>query len=293
MADDAPAAEMAVPPEPAAVPGPSPLEKVISALRADITGGVIPPGTYLDPAAVGREHGIPTAEAISALVILRDEGIVWSQHNRRYAAPAGPPDPAAGARLGRLLAQLRDETGFSLEDLYQRTREDGHWGSRVWPDTIRAAEDGEWQYRGFWTAIDAALGADGSLLKIHDRYYAAPAGKQEPQSAPEPGTSSRRPGLSRVTAEIRARVGAGEWPPGTPIPGKMALAKDHGTSTAYIGLALSALGAQGVLDPPRVSYWVPDPNLQSGGRALVGVVLQWSDGTATPITVQPEPPEAK
>lgn len=291
MSDEAPPTGMEAPPEPAAVPGLSPLEKVIAALRVDITSGATPPGTYLNPVAVGREHDIPTAEAMSALAILRDEGIVWSQHNRRYAAPAGPPNPAADARLGRVLAQLRSETGFSPEDLGQRTSEDGHGGSRAWPGDIRAAEDGEWQHRGFWAAVDAALGADGSLLKIHDRYYAAPAGKQEPQSAP--GTPSRGRGLNRVTAEIRARVGAGEWPPGTPMPGKIALAKDHGTSTAYIGLALSALGAQGVLEPPRVGYWVPDPDLQSGGRVLVGVVLQWSDGTATPITVQPEPPETK
>lgn len=276
-----------------AVPEPSPLERAIAALRDGIVGGTIPPGTYLAPAVAGREHAIPTAEANTALAILRDEGIVWMLNYRRYAAPAGPPDPAVSVRLGRLLARMRDEAGLSPEDLSKRALVGVHEYSRAWPGTIREAEGGEWQPREFWAAVDAGLSADGTLLKIHDRSYAAPAEKREPEPGSEPDPSCRTPSLVRVTAEIRARVAAGEWPPGTPVPGKMALARHHGTSSAIIGLALSALRAEGFLDGPRAGYWVPEFGPQPDGRVLAAVVLHWSDGTTTPVTVRAEPAEAE
>jgi DNA-binding GntR family transcriptional regulator len=271
--------------------GPGPVEKTAAALREGITGGAIPPGTYLDPPRIAREHGITTPEATSALVALRGEGIIHTRDYRRYAAPAGTPRPDADARVGEALARMRDEAGHSPEDLYERAREH----CRPWSaHAVREAEGGEWQPREFWAAADAALGAGGALLQAHDRAYAAPEGRLRP--GPEP--VARGPALHHVTAGIRSRVLAGEWPPGTPLPEKTVLAGEHATTATYIGLALSALGAEGLLDPPRAGYRVSAAGPQPGGhaladgRALAGVVLQWADGTATtiPATAGPATP---
>jgi DNA-binding transcriptional MocR family regulator len=269
--------------------GPSPAEKVIGALREAITGGAVPPGTYLDPRAIGREHGITTPEATSALAALRGEGIIHGRDHRRYAAPAGPPGPGAGARVGEALARMREEAALSPEDLDERARAHGGWWWSA--RAVREAEGGEWQPREFWAAADAALGAGGALLEAHDRAYAAPEGRLRP--GPEP--VARGPALHHVTAGIRSRVLAGEWPPGTPLPDKTALAAEHATTATYIGLALSALGAEGLLDPPRAGYHIPAAGSPpgglplGGGRALAGVVLHWDDGTATPIPVTAAP----
>jgi hypothetical protein len=37
---------------------------------------------------------------------------------------------------------------------------------------IAAAEGGTWQPRRAWAAIDAAVGAGGALLRVHDSLYA-------------------------------------------------------------------------------------------------------------------------
>lgn len=51
----------------------------------------------------------------------------------------------------------------------------------------------------------------------------------------------------RVARELRARVEAGEWPPGGRIPPFGTLASEHGTSKATVGKVVQRLVDDGLL----------------------------------------------
>lgn len=51
---------------------------------------------------------------------------------------------------------------------------------------------------------------------------------------------------TRVTDDLRGRLRAGEWPPGTRLPGEHQLATEYGVSRATIRTALRALESQGL-----------------------------------------------
>ncbi|MDE2606222.1 MAG: GntR family transcriptional regulator [Burkholderiales bacterium] len=58
-------------------------------------------------------------------------------------------------------------------------------------------------------------------------------------------------GLSRyaaIAASLRARVAAGEWPPGSALPSEQVLASEQGVAVATLRRALELLAAQGVLE---------------------------------------------
>lgn len=59
------------------------------------------------------------------------------------------------------------------------------------------------------------------------------------------------PGQSRyaaLAAAMRARILAGEWPPGTAIPAEQVLAADHGVALGTMRRALDLLAEQGLLE---------------------------------------------
>lgn len=59
------------------------------------------------------------------------------------------------------------------------------------------------------------------------------------------------PGLSRyaaIAAALRARVLAGEWPPGSALPSEQALAAQHGVAMATLRRAMELLAAQGLVE---------------------------------------------
>lgn len=61
----------------------------------------------------------------------------------------------------------------------------------------------------------------------------------------------REPGQSRYAAlatALRARVVAGEWPPGTAIPAEQALADEHGVALGTMRRALELLAQQGLVE---------------------------------------------
>ena len=89
----------------------NPQTRMAAALRRDITYGHLPPGALIpkDDYAQQYHAGFPAArKALSALI---SEGLIWGTIYYPYAAPAGPPDPAASARLGAVLAELRQTAG--------------------------------------------------------------------------------------------------------------------------------------------------------------------------------------
>jgi Bacterial regulatory proteins, gntR family len=224
---------------------PRPYVRIAAALRRAITAGAIPPGTRLDHADIAARYHAPARAAIKALTTLKGELVIWHEY-RWYAAPAGPPAPAASTHLGATLTRLRTAAGTTPEDLAAAIPSAGF---RVYARDIRGAEAGTWQPRHFW-AGDTALGADGTLLRLHDSGYAAPA---RPRTAgdPDPAPDSAGeylpplppPGLhpeaARVAAEITARIAAGHWPPGTALPTHAALAAEHSAGTPFISAAIS------------------------------------------------------
>ncbi len=104
------------------------------------------------------------------------------------------------ARLGRVLAGVRDALGLTVPALATRIVDgDGPWGpgSRQHMIILRiaditAAENGTWQPRQAWRHIDAAVHADGTLLRVHDNLYAC--------QRPSPAHRNSRKGKNAMTA---------------------------------------------------------------------------------------------
>ncbi|WP_374984303.1 GntR family transcriptional regulator [Streptomyces fradiae] len=89
---------------PAASAAPPLYLRVAAALRADLTGGGIAPGSRLpSERSLVHRFGVNRQTVRSALRLLRDEGLVVTERRGTYAAPADPvagrPAPALGGGL--------------------------------------------------------------------------------------------------------------------------------------------------------------------------------------------------
>lgn len=64
----------------------------------------------------------------------------------------------------------------------------------------------------------------------------------------------------RITADLRRRIRAGEWAPGTRFPSRSALCAEYGVSDIVIGAAMRALRDEGLVRPlPGIGTYVADP----------------------------------
>src|SRR5258708_173497 len=131
---------------------------VAAAVREEITCGAIAPGERLDCQDIAARHGLAGTGPLvnSALACLHAEGIVYNLRNHRSAAPAGPPDLEASARLGAELRRYREEAGLTVEELAAaRPVLLQYWGASCAHRSggIRAAEAGEWHERAFWAEL--------------------------------------------------------------------------------------------------------------------------------------------
>ena len=160
--------------------GPAPaIIGVAANLRQAIASGAIPPGEQIRVGSPGWPCGLGGTTARSALAIVRRQGLAHCHRHVYYAAPGGPPQPAVSARLGQVLAAVRAAAGVSVARLAVRIVDgDGPWGPggrdlmislRV--ADITAAENGTWRPRWTWEHIGAAMGAGGTLLRVHDTLY--------------------------------------------------------------------------------------------------------------------------
>jgi DNA-binding GntR family transcriptional regulator len=276
---------------------PRPDVRIAAALRRGIIGGAIPPGTLLYEADIAPRFHATANAARTAFSVLRGERLaIWHDH-RWYAAPGGPADPATHARMGATLTRLRKaarRTPDELADAIPGRYVNGLYVN-VFARDIRDAEDGAWQPRYFWEGCDTALGADGTLLRLHDNNYnpARPATSDTPDHGeiedyvPPPAPPGLNPHVARVAGEIAARVSAGEWPSGTPLPTQKTLAAEHYTSSPFVGQALVELAGHGILvRVPGIGYLAPGLH-QRPGPAVVAVVLEWDDGTRTRLACTP------
>jgi DNA-binding GntR family transcriptional regulator len=278
---------------------PRPDVRIATALRRAILAGAIPPGTRLGQADIASRFSAPTNAAVKALSALRGEQLViWHQY-RWYATPTGPPDPAVSARLGVTLTRLRTAVYKTQDELADAIP--ARPGIYIHSGDLSTAEAGTWQPRDFWQACDTALGADGTLLRLHDSYYAAP-GRSDGSTSEGPDSGSPRciddylpppaaPGLNshvaRVAGEIATRVLDGHWPPGSALPTQSNLASEHSTNASFVGQALMELAGQGILiRVPGIGYLTPGI-FHAPVRAVIAVVLEWDDGSRTRLVCTP------
>jgi DNA-binding GntR family transcriptional regulator len=244
--------------------------RVAAAVKAQIADGTLRPGQPAPSgAALSRETGYSTLTCRKALRVLVNEGVLLPgpSRNARPRVAGSPPGPAerdlaAAARaLSAGLATRRRAHGLTQPKLAELLD--------VSVTTIGHAETGRlWQARHFWVHADAALDADGELLRLHEAFGEASASTaaDAPDSpdAPDAGESAK----AAETAGPAAGPGAGE--PATPA------------ANGGPGIAAGA-----VVGPVRVA-----PIVSPAGQALACVMIMWADGTVT--TVRPpetSPPE--
>ncbi len=200
--------------------------------------------------------GYSTLTCRKALRLLIAEGVLTPGPSRS-ARPrvAGPPqapaerDLAAAARdLATGLAARRRANGLTQPDLARR--------AAASVTTVGHAETGRlWQSREFWERADAALGARGDLLRLHDAYREASA------ASPAGG-----PGAAQAAAT-------------TPVPGRPGSRDGPAEQGSAEGRR-----TQEALPPPGARCPRPAP----GQAAPACVMIVWGDGTVTTV----RPPEA-
>jgi len=159
--------------------------RVAASIRDRIAAGALRPGHAAPSgAALSRATGYSTLTCRKALRVLIEEGVLVPGPSRnarpRVAGPAaihGDRDLSGARRaLSAGLAARRRAAGLTQVELAALA-----FASVT---TVGHAETGRvWQSRQFWERADAALGAEGGLLGLHDAYRAAGAAQQQRHNA--------------------------------------------------------------------------------------------------------------
>jgi transcriptional regulator with XRE-family HTH domain len=163
--------------------------RVAAAVRGQIADGTLRPGQPAPSgAALSRLTGFSTLTCRRALRVLIGDGVLvpGPSRNARPRVAGATPRPAerdlaaAGRALSAGLAARRRASGLTQPELALLA------GISV--TTVGHAETGRlWQSRGFWERADAALGAGGALLRLHDAYREAGAAEEREPEEREPG----------------------------------------------------------------------------------------------------------
>jgi len=186
--------------------------RLAASLRDQITGGALRPGQAAPSgAALSRATGYSTLTCRKALRVLIGDGLLVPGPSRnarpRVAGPVTIPErDLADARraLSAGLAARRRAAGLTQVQLaalaYASVTTVGH------------AETGRvWQSRQFWERVDAALGAGGELLRLHDAYRTVGAAG----AAQSPRRNAQAPAEERTGATVhrdRAPSGVDDRP---------------------------------------------------------------------------------
>lgn len=86
----------------------------------------------------------------------------------------------------------------------------------------------------------------------------------------------------RIAADITRRIQAGEWPPGGPLPSRVALAAEYGVNAQTVRLAYVRLREAGILDgEERKRVTVAHPPAM---RTLTDVDAEWPHSSETTDT---------
>jgi GntR family transcriptional regulator len=253
-------------------------ERVAGALRRDILSGQVPPGVALMSSEVKARLGCTTGEARQAMRALEGEGLL--RHDRYGTWLTGTADPAADKRMGDTLARLRNAAGLNPGELAAAAGRH--------PSHLDGIEAGTWKPRDIWESLDYALGADGTLLRLHDSAYAprpltGPGRREDHQASQGPPAAPAGHPYAWVTEQVRARITSGEWPPGSRLPAQLAMAEQHGTHTGGIRAALFDLAAEGLLIHRYGEGFYVAGQPGPATRAITEIIICWADGTRTSI----------
>jgi len=82
---------------------------------------------------------------------------------------------------------------------------------------------------------------------------------------PAPGARTGRK-YERIAADLRARILAGEWPPGSRLPSRIELAQQYGVGDRVMARPIADLCADGLLTTTRASGTYVSQNLQPTGE---------------------------
>lgn len=250
--------------------------RVAAAVKAQIADGTLRPGQAAPSgAALSRITGYSTLTCRKALHVLIADGVLTPGPSRnarpRVAGPAQPPaerDLVAATRaLSRGLAGRRRANGLTQPGLAALL------GVSV--TMIGHAETGRlWQSRQFWEHADAALGADGELLRLHEAFGEASASRAadaaDSPHAGEPTGTGKRAGSGEPSAT------------GETAGPSMGQATDSGTD--------EAAGAEAAACPCVAARTVRLGACLAGahdgsaaGREPACVMIMWGDGTVTTV----------
>ncbi len=178
--------------------------RVAASLRAQIADGTLRPGQQAPSgAALSRTFGYSTLTCRKALRVLIADGLLVPGPSRN-ARPR-----VAGQRAVPAERELTDATRALSAGLAARRRAAGLTQAQFAAlatasvTTVGHAETGRvWQSRRFWERADAALSADGELLRLHDAYRASGTARQQerqPQAAQaERAGAAVHPTMTRV-----------------------------------------------------------------------------------------------
>lgn len=151
---------------------PRPGVRIAAVLRRAITAGAIPPGTLLYQAGIAPRFHAPASAAVQAFSILRGERLViWRK------GPGGAPGRAARPALTPMHARGLPSPGCAQRPARHRMNSPAPSRPAMPASTstyllaMSALPRTAWQPRHFWEGCDTALGADGTLLRLHDNSY--------------------------------------------------------------------------------------------------------------------------
>jgi hypothetical protein len=156
-------------------------EQAAASVRSQIADGTLRPGQPAPSgAALSRATGFSVLTCRRALRTLLKDGVLVPGPSRN-ARPrvAGPLTEGctgdAGAALSAALAARRRAAGLTQPGLAAL--------ADCSVTTVGHAETGRlWQSRQFWERVDAVLGADGGLLRLHDAYRVGATAERSPES---------------------------------------------------------------------------------------------------------------
>lgn len=80
----------------------------------------------------------------------------------------------------------------------------------------------------------------------------------------------------RVADRLAHRIGDGEFPVGTLLPGEQALASEHGVARGTVRSALALLARRGVVAPRSGAGWIVQSSSHTQGLAAFGSFAQWA-----------------
>jgi hypothetical protein len=156
---------------------PADIERIAGILRRDIAAGVIRPGEWLWQTSIAASHRCSTATAVSALAVIRREGLARCLDRRYYAIACPATLETASARMGKVLSLFRRASRMTPAELAAAMNTPGESEQEHkdfigrWSADIIAAEAGTWQPAFFWGSCDDGLNAGGMLRRIHDYEY--------------------------------------------------------------------------------------------------------------------------